>query len=185
MIALSTRPEHPALDAELYNQATLLEGGEETLLQLLREIDPRLRKLRYARAPGTDQPLVDACFGLKSALSLTQTGEGFSRLFSLYCQMLASRAEVLLIDGIETGIHREVMAQAWKGIATLAVAQNVQIFATTHSRECLIAAHETMKAQPKYEFALHQLQRVNGRLEVVTHDQGMLEAALKSGLEIR
>jgi hypothetical protein len=184
-IVLSTRLEHPTRDADLYNQVTLLDGGEEKLLQLLREIDPRLQKLRYIKAPGTNQPLVYAYFGLKNALSITQTGQGFSKLFSLFCQMLVSKAEVLLIDEIENGLYYETMPQIWKGIATLAASENIQVFATTHSRECLIAAHETMKAQPSYDFALHRLQRVNGRLEAVTHDQGMLEVALNSGLEVR
>jgi len=185
-IVLSTRLEHPARDAELYNQLVLSEGGEEKLLQLLREIDPRLQRLRYAKPPGTSQPLVYASFdGLKNALSMTQTGQGFSKLFSLFCQMLVSKAEVLLIDEIENGLYYESMPQIWKGIATLAASEKIQVFATTHSRECLIAAHETMKAMPSYDFALHRLQRVNGRLEAVTHDQGMLEVALKSGLEVR
>jgi AAA15 family ATPase/GTPase len=164
----------------------LSEGGEEKLVQLLREIDPRLQKFRYLTAPGTNQPLVYAYFaGLKKAQSITQTGQGFSKLFSLFCQMLASKAEVLLIDEIENGLYYETMPQIWKGIATLAESENIQVFATTHSRECLIAAHETMKAQPSYDFALHRLQRVNGQLESVTHDQGMLEVALKSGMEVR
>jgi len=185
-IVLSTRLEHPTRDAELYNQVALSEGGEEKLLQLLREIDPRLQRLRYAKPPGTSQPLVYASFaGLKRALSMTQTGQGFSKLFSLFCQMLVSKAEVLLIDEIENGLYYETMPQIWKGIATLAASEKIQVFATTHSRECLIAAHETMKAMPSYDFALHRLQRVHGRLEAVTHDQGMLEVALNSGLEVR
>ena len=184
-IVLSTRLEHPTQDADLYNQVTLLEGGEEKLLQLLREIDPRLQKLRYAKPPGTSVPLVYASFGLKNALTISQTGQGFSKLFSLFCQMLVSKAEVLLIDEIENGLYYETMPQIWKGIATLADSEKIQVFANTHSRECLIAAHETMKAQPSYDFALHRLQRVNGQLESVTHDQGMLEVALKSGLEVR
>ena len=185
-IVVSTRLEHPTQDAELYNKLVLSDGGEEKLLQLLREIDPRLQRLRYAKPPGTSQPLVYASFaGLKNALSMTQAGQGFSKLFSLFCQMLVSKAEILLIDEIENGLYYETMPQIWKGIATLAASENIQVFATTHSRECLIAAHETMKAQPSYDFALHRLQRVKGRLEAVTHDQGMLEVALKSGLEVR
>jgi hypothetical protein len=182
-IALSTRLEPPARDADLYNQVTMLEDGEEKLLGLLREIDPRLRKLRYAKAPGTDQPLVYAHFNLKNALSLTQTGQGFSRLFSLYCQMLVSQAQVLLIDDIENGFHYETLPQIWKGIATLAATENIQVFATTHSRECIAAAHDAMKALPGSDFALHRLQRVNGQLQAVTHGQAMLQAALQSGPE--
>jgi hypothetical protein len=41
-----------------------------------------------------------------------------------------------------------------------------------------------MKTLPAYDFALHRLQRVNGQLQAVTHDQAMLEAALQSGPEV-
>ena len=139
LIVVSARPEEAARDAALCNQATLSEGGEERLLQLLREFEPRLRKLRYAKAPGTDQPLAYAHFGSKNALSLTQAGHGLGKLFSLYCQMLVSRAEVLLVDEIENGFDSGAMPQIWKGIATLAASENIQVFATTHSRECLDA----------------------------------------------
>jgi hypothetical protein len=184
-IVLTTRLEHPTRDADLYNQVTLQEGGEEKLLGLLREVDPRLQKLRYAKAPGTKVPLVYAHFGLKNALSMTQTGQGFSKLFSLFCQMLVSKAKVLLIDEIENGLYYETLPEIWKGIATLAASEDIQVFATTHSRECIVAAHATITKLPQYDFALHRLQRVKGRIEAVTHDQQMLEVAIKSGMEVR
>jgi hypothetical protein len=184
-IVLSTRLEHPTRDADLYNQVTLLEGGEERLVSLLHEIDPRLQKLRYAKAPGTQVPLVYAHFGLKNALSMTQTGQGFSKLFSLFCQMLVSKAKVLLIDEVENGLYYESLPEIWKGIAALATSEDIQVFATTHSRECIVAAHEALSKMPAYDFALHRLQRVKGRIEAITHDQQMLEVAIKSGMEVR
>jgi hypothetical protein len=184
-IVLSTRLEHPTRDAELFNQVSILGGGEEKLISLLREIDPRLQKLRYLKAPGTQQPLVYAHFGLRNALSMTQTGQGFSKLFSLFCQMLVANARVLLIDEIENGLYYESLPTIWRGIAALAASENIQVFATTHSRECIVAAHEVFSGTPDYDFALHRLQRVKGSLEVVTHDQQMLNVAIKSGLEVR
>ena len=184
-IVVSTRLEQPTRDADLFNQVTLLAGGEEKLLGLLHEIDPRLQKLRYAKAPGTQVPLVYAHFGLKNALSMTQTGQGFSKLFSLFCEMLASKAKVLLIDEIENGLYYESLPDIWKGIATLAASEDIQVFATTHSRECIVAAHETLSNMPDYDFALHRLQRVKGRIEAITHDREMLDVAIKSGMEVR
>jgi hypothetical protein len=184
-IVISTCLEQPAQDADLFNQVTLLEGGEERLLSLLREVDSRVQKLRYAKAPGTTQPLVYVYFGLKNAICLTQTGQVFSKLFSLFCKMLVSKAQVLLIDEIENGLYYESLTQIWKGIAALAAAENIQVFATTHSRECILAAHETFKAMPPYDFALHRLQIVKGQPEVVTHDQQMMEVAFQAGMEVR
>jgi predicted ATP-dependent endonuclease of OLD family len=184
-IILSTRLEHPTQDADLFNQVTLLEGGEEKLLNLLQQVDPRLQKLRYAKAPRMSQALVYAHFGMKNAISITQTGQGFSKLFSLFCRMLLSKAKIVFIDEIENGLYYETLPEIWKGIETLAKSENIQIFATTHSRECILAAHETMKMTPNYDFALHRLQRVKGKIESITHDKEMLEASVKTGLEVR
>ena len=185
LIRISTRQEHPIKDAELFNQLTLRKGGEEELMALLTQIDPRLQKLRYAKAPKMSQPLVYAHFGMKNAISITQTGQGFSKLFSLFCRMLLSNARALFVDEIENGLYYEALPLIWKGIATLAASENIQVFATTHSRECIIAAHETMKSMPHYDFALHRLQRVKGEIQAVTHDEEMLDAAIESGLEVR
>jgi AAA15 family ATPase/GTPase len=116
---------------------------------------------------------------------MNQTGQGFSKLFSLFCRMLVSKAEVLFIDEIENGLYYEAMPQIWRGIAALAASEGIQVFATTHSRECIVAAHETLKATADYDFAFHRIQRVKGRLEAITHDQEMLDTAIKSGLEVR
>ncbi len=131
------------------------------------------------------QPLAYAHFGLKNALSITQSGQGFSKLFSLYCRMLLSKTKIVFIDEIENGLYYETLPQIWKGIAALAETEKIQIFATTHSRECILAAHEVMAATPDYDFALHRLQRVNGKIEAITHDKEMLEAAFETGLEVR
>ena len=155
-------------------------------MTLLMQIDPRLQKLRYAKAPRMSQALVYAHFlGMTNAISMTQTGQGFSKLFSLFCRMLLSNAKIVFIDEIENGLYYETLPQIWKGIATLAASENIQVFATTHSQECIVAAHETMKTMPKYDFALHRIQRVKGEIEAVTHDEQMLDAAIKSGLEVR
>lgn len=184
-IVLSNQLENPVSETDCFNQVLLRQGAEEQLLELLQRVDPRLQKLRYAKAPGTTQPLVYAHFGSKHALSLSQTGLGFSRLFSLYSQMILAQAQVVLIDGIESGLAHDILPEVWRGIGSLAAAGNIQVFATTHSSECIQAAHEAIKALPAYGLAVHRIQRVKDQLEVVTHDRGMLEVALNSGMEVR
>jgi hypothetical protein len=184
-VVLSNQLEHAVSAADLYNQVLLRQGAEEQLLELLQRVDPRLQKLRYAKARGTTQPLVYAHFGAKNALSLSQSGLGFSRLFSLYCQMILAEAQVVLVDGMESGLAPDILPEVWRGIGTLAVAGNIQIFATTYSSECIRAAHEAMKALPAYGLAVHRIQRVKDHLEAVTQDCGMLEVALNAGMEVR
>ncbi len=50
-------------------------------------------------------------------------------------------ANVVLIDEIENGIHHTVMRDLWEVIVKHSRESNTQIFATTHSYECIEAAH--------------------------------------------
>jgi hypothetical protein len=59
------------------------------------------------------------------------------------------------------------------------------MFASTHSLECISAAHEAYSSDEQYDFALHRLQRVKGSVEVVTHTREMLEVALNAPIEVR
>jgi predicted ATPase len=146
-------------------------------------VEPRLQKLRYSKI--TSQPLVYAHLGFQHFLPATQMGQGFSRLLTLFCEMMVSEAKVLLIDEIENGLHYSVLAEFWKGIGALAEAEDIQVFATTHSWGCIVAAHEAFAAGKDYDFALHRLQRVKGQVEAVTYDCEMLETSLRTELEVR
>ena len=182
---LSTKSWHPSRDVVLYNDLQLKKGRADKLLHLLQKIDPRLNKLLYATQPETSGPQIYTDFGGSNALCITQAGQGFNKLFSLYCQVLSEKSQVLLIDEIEDGLYYKTLPEIWRGIADLAESENIQVFATTHSRECIAAAHEVMKARSNYDFALHRLQWVRGKLEAVTHDREMLDAALDSEMEVR
>jgi len=182
---LSVRPTNPVNDAELYNEAALLKEGEGRIERLMKLVEPRLQRLRYSKLPGTSSPLVYADIGMRSFLPSTQMGHAFSRVLHIYAQTLVSHAEVFLIDEIENGIHHEVLPLFWRGLFELSKSEGVQIFATTHSAECIRAAHEASLSNGGYDFALHRLQREKGDIRAVTHDQGMIDVALKTDLELR
>ena len=172
-------------DAERFNEIALRNGGEDRLQQLMREIDPRVKRLRYAKLPGSQNPLVYVDIGLSSAVPITQMGQAFSRLFRIYVDVLATRAKVLLIDEVENGIFSELMPKIWSGLMELCERENVQIFATTHSRECVMAAQAASKARGHDDLALFRLQRVKGEIEAIRLGGEHLELAAEMGLEVR
>jgi hypothetical protein len=73
----------------------------------------------------------------------------------------------------------------WKGIAEVAEKEDLQIFATTHSWECIQAASKVFKERGSDDFALHRLQRVHGEIQAIAHDLQMIEVASETDLEIR
>jgi len=112
-------------------------------------------------------------------------GEGMGRLLSIVLAIASAARGVILIDEVENGIHHSVMTKVWSAIAQVARAADVQIFATTHSWECITAAHQAFSESGTYDFRLHRLDRVDDDVRAVTFDQEMLDAAIKAGLEVR
>jgi AAA15 family ATPase/GTPase len=182
----STRPTTPEDDAKAFSEVILTPGGEERVESLLREIEPRLRKVRPVQRQNMSAPLMYADVGLPELIPTTQLGEGFSRLMSIFAALVPSRSRVCLIDEIENGLHHTILCDVWRGLAAVARQQNVQVFATTHSWECVVAAHEVFSKESEYDFALHRLERSNeGDVKAVTLEKDALEVADRAEWEVR
>jgi len=60
-----------------------------------------------------------------------------------------------------------------------------QFFATTHSLECIVVAHEAFSENGEYDFRLHRLEWVKEAIKVKSYDQEALSAAIEVDLEVR
>ncbi|MBX3737103.1 MAG: AAA family ATPase [Candidatus Didemnitutus sp.] len=181
--ALSTRPSDPQQDAANYDRVVLKKGAEARLEKLLRKLEPRLLSVRSIKPHGASLIYVD--LGLDEKIPAVHLGQGFNRLLAIYSEILASGSNVLLIDEIENGIHHEILPDVWKGIRELAESENIQVFATTHSWECVVAAHETYAETLDYDFALHRMVEVEGEVSVQTLGKEALEASIKGLIDVR
>lgn len=73
------------------------------------------------------------------ALDLTEYGEGLQRIFFISLLFASAQNGVILIDEFENAIHTELMANFTTFICGLAKLFNVQVFLTSHSKECIDA----------------------------------------------
>ena len=62
---------------------------------------------------------------------------------------------------------------------------DVQVFATTHSYECITAAHEAFTASDPYDLRLYRLDRINKEIQVAAYDQETVGAAMDFYHEVR
>jgi AAA15 family ATPase/GTPase len=126
--------------------------------------------------------------GLANLISLPLMGDGMLRLTNFVLQIANAQNGVLLIDEIENGLHYSVITNVWKAIASAAKEYNTQVFATTHSWECVLSAHEAFESSETYDsdFQLHRLDRLNDvEIKAVTYSKRSLSAAIRAGLEVR
>ncbi|MDZ7880679.1 MAG: AAA family ATPase [Saprospiraceae bacterium] len=70
---------------------------------------------------------------------LTQFGDGLQRVFHIALQFAAARNGIALIDEIENAIHHSLFKKLIPFIKQLAEKFNVQVFITSHSKECIDA----------------------------------------------
>jgi AAA15 family ATPase/GTPase len=112
-------------------------------------------------------------------------GEGIRRLMSILLAILNSPGGLVLIDEVENGLHYSVMKRVWQAIAQAARQAHAQLFATTHSWECIQAAHHAFQESGPYELRYFRLDRVREEIVVKSMDERMLTAIEKTDLEVR
>lgn len=165
-------------DADRFSKI-LSDRSEDMLLESLKIIEPRLTRLMLSVYCG--ETVIHGDIGI--LLPLPYMGDGISRLASIILAIANAHNGVVLIDEIENGLHYSVLQQVWRVIYGAAKRFNTQIFATTHSFECIAAAYNTLKESD--EFLLHRLDRKNDEINIVTYDNESLDTSIKLGFEVR
>lgn len=173
---------------KLVGKAHRKANGEETLQRLLAKVDPRLKKVRID--PGDNPPTGDGNqvivdIGLSELAPVSQAGQGVYRLLSILADIIGEKPEVVLIDEVENGLHHSVHKQVWAGLAETAEKLDVQIIATTHSGECLDAAHNAFLERKDYDFSVIQLFRVEKGAQGRVLDREHIEAAIAGKINLR
>ena len=99
----------------------------------------------------------DASF--ENAMDLASYGEGQQRIFFISLLFASAQNGVLLIDEFENAIHADLVEEFSKFIHTLAAEFNVQVFLTSHSKECIDSFVENIPESSIDDFAFHALVR--------------------------
>lgn len=161
-----------------------IKGQLDVLTNALKIIEPRLCKLSLIVVG--DTPIIHGTIdGLERPVPLPFMGEGMVRLTNILLAIGNSSNGVVLVDEIENGLHHSILHKVWQVIGEVARKFNTQVFATTHSMECIVAAHKAFVESGIYDFRLHRLERMDETIHAVTYDQEVLEAAIEMGLEVR
>ncbi|MEJ5229677.1 MAG: AAA family ATPase [Pseudothermotoga sp.] len=155
----------------------------EEIISMIRTIEPRIEDLRIFTVGDTS--ILHTDIGIGKFIPIHYLGDGLVRTLDIALSMYNVRNGVLLIDEIEDGIHHSALEQYWTNISTLARKLNVQIFATTHSYECLVAAHRAFSKSEIYDLKVYRLERYDGQRKVVEYSKEELDASIEVGFEVR
>lgn len=176
-------PTSPQQLAEQFGNLEV-RGRHEVLVELLKLIEPRLRRVTMVmRAPG--QPVLHGDVGLPRLMAVNLMGDGIMRLVHLGVSIGNAEGGVALLDEVENGLHHSTLGKVWLAVAKMAREFNTQVFATTHSWECIVAAQRALHQMKPYDFQFIRLQKVGEELRAITYDRETLAAAVEGGVEVR
>lgn len=165
-----------------------VKGHIEDVQEVLKLLDPRLRRL--IAVPVSQGPaLIYADIGAARIIPVALMGSGFVRLLELALAFVEVPNGSIIIDEIENGLHYSKLEGVWRHVQQLSKLFDTQVFATTHSYECIAAAHSAFKASEVFEdFTYIRLQRNHKtqRIECVSYDDAeAFNYSMEYGREVR
>ena len=164
--------------------AVVLTPSEERTVEALRLVDPSVDRVAILGSGDTVSAQV-LLRGANAPVPLGSLGEGVSRILTLALYLAATQGGFLLIDEIENGLHWSVLPKVWRFLVDTAQALDVQVFATTHSKDCLEALAGLHRTHPMLaeRVSVHRLEA--GREAPVRFDAGRVAENVEMELETR
>ena len=144
-----------------------LSGQEVDVASALRVLDPNLESLHFLTgmlASGYFPSRAGIVVGLKGTdgrIPIGSMGDGMRRLMAISTSLAFTKEGCLFVDEIDTGLHYSIMADMWRLIVMKAIASNTQVFATTHSWDCIEGLSQLLGNSPEFsqEVAIHKIDR--------------------------
>jgi AAA15 family ATPase/GTPase len=119
-------------------------------------------------------------------LEITELGDGARHIVSIIAYLFRCENGYLFIDELENGIHYTYLEKTWETILKLSKELNVQVFATTHSKECIEAYMRAAKKLDDKDIAFIRLSRLqDGQIKASTLDYELLENSMEQDHEVR
>jgi ABC-type branched-subunit amino acid transport system ATPase component len=160
------------------------QGRDGEVINLLRLINPRVSGVELL-APSGERVLVFVRLEHDGLVPLSMMGEGAKRCFEFSVALASGEDPLLCIDEVENGLHHSILEPLWEWIAEASVLRGTQVFATTHSEECVQAACRAFKARDDDGLRVIRLDKQEHETRAVVYDRNLVEAAGRMGVEIR
>jgi len=184
---IRTAGVNEAFIADLWAKVVLTDSEDE-IIKALRIISSEVERVAVVASDSRIENKNSIIVKMKnsdSPIPLRTLGDGISRVFGLILTLVNSKDGILLIDEFENGLHYTVMFELWKLILQVARRLNVQIFATTHSSDCIEAFQKATIEDRQEEGILLRLDKRDGLVVPILYDEHRLSIATREQIEVR
>ena len=162
-----------------------LSDKEKFVIKALNLIEPRIERLTFIEENTQRQrTAIVKLSDSNTPVPLKSMGDGLNRILTIILALVNCDDGYLLIDEFENGLHYSIQEQLWTIIFDLSKILNIQVFATTHSNDCIksfVSATNLVNVDSKYI----KLEYKNGKYKHVEFTRQELITATKQDIEIR
>jgi hypothetical protein len=163
-----------------------LTPEEDDVEKAMQILEPQLERIGFSNSQSSLSGIKIRLKGKPDPVPLSSLGDGMRRLLGIAMGLAASKSGYLIIDEIDMGLHYGVQESMWRLVLETAKRLNVQVFATTHSWDC-IAAFQAALAEMEDQ-SIGKLIRLDARgdqLRAIEYDAEDLEITVAQGIEVR
>jgi len=172
----------------LWDQTTL-RSIDVDVLTSLRIIAPGIEGYSFVGDPesrtGLGRVPIVRIKDIDEPLPLRSLGNGMYRMLCISLSFVNATDGMLLIDEIENGIHYSVQPELWQLIFQLARRLNVQVFATTHSWDCIRGFQKAAQEDKQEDGMLIRLSLKKDEVVATLFDERKLGIATREQIEVR
>jgi hypothetical protein len=162
-----------------------LTDAKQDVIEALRIIEPNIDDFDFISKKNETPSFRISRRGYKGAIPIKAMGDGMNRLVGLSMALSCTKDGILLVDEIENGIHWSVLPDVWKFIVKVAKRLNVQVFATTHSNDCLKVFYMGTKDDDSIDGLAVRIEKRGGAFHAEIFDEQRLAIIVKERIEIR
>lgn len=139
---IRTRNIDREINGKLWDYIALTEK-EEYVIRALQLIEPNIERVTFID-DSRDRTAVVKLKGDNTVVPLKSMGDGINRIITIILALVNAENGFLLVDEFENGLHYTIQEKLWEIVFNIAKRMNIQIFATTHSDDCIMGFEKAL-----------------------------------------
>ena len=173
-----------------------LTEAEETVKDAMKIILPKFENLIFVNdSPYGESKAIRRIAkvkikGLSHPVPLNSLGDGMLRILQIVLKIFSAKGGFFLIDEFENGLHYTVQEKIWELLFDMAEKLDIQVFATTHSWDCIESFSKIAIDRKDVDGVLFRVGKSvrdsdRGRVIATVFDEEALYSITQSDVEVR
>jgi len=171
--------------AMLWDKITLTPK-EDRVVEALQILEPKVNRISFTSSQTSNSGISLRLDGQAEPVPLGSMGDGMRRILAIIASLVSVGQGTLLVDEIDTGLYYAVLKDMWRLILETASKQQAQVFATTHSWDCVKAFQQAISEFEDPETGrLIRLDKTDDQIKAVPYLADELSIAIEQDIEVR